>query len=121
MKGLVTEAYGWDEATQRAYADESLAGQIVLVNGRPVGVITLKDWAGEIHLGWVAVAAESQGRGLGGALVRWAQAYAAERGKPLTLQVLPENPARALYESRGFAETGRSPRGDVRMRWEPTG
>lgn len=117
MKQLIAEAYGWDESVQRGYADESLTGQIVLVEGRPVGVITLKDWADEIHLAWVALTPEVRRRGLGRALITWAQAHAAGQGKPLTLQVLPANPACALYQSLGFVETGRSSRGDLRMRW----
>jgi ribosomal protein S18 acetylase RimI-like enzyme len=120
MKRLLSEAYGWDESVQRTYADESLAGRIVLVEGRPVGVVTLKDWEKEVHLGWLALVPEVQGRGLGRALIRWAQSYAADRNKPLTLQVLPANPACALYRDLGFTETGRSPRGDVRMRWQCT-
>jgi ribosomal protein S18 acetylase RimI-like enzyme len=120
MKRLVHHAYGWDESVQRSYADESLAGQVVLVGGRPVGVLTLKDWADEFHLGWVALLPEVQGRGLGRALVRWAQSCAAARNRPLTLQVLPSNPACALYRDLDFIETGRSPRGDIRMRWERT-
>lgn len=117
MKRLVSEAYGWDDAVQRSYAEESLAGSIVLVDGRPVGVLTLKDSEQEVHLGWVALVRDAQGQGLGRALIRWAQAYAADRAKPLTLQVQPTNPACALYRDLGFTETGRSPRGDVRMRW----
>lgn len=65
MKRLVAEAYGWDESVQRAYAEESLAGQIVVIDDRPVGVVTLKDWAEEVHLGWVALSPEVQGRGPG--------------------------------------------------------
>ena len=120
MRRLIAESYGWDEAVQRGYADESVdGGRVVLLDGRPVGVVTLKDWPGEVHLAWVALLPDVQGRGLGRQLVRWAQAAAAARSKPLTLQVLPANPARALYLSLGFVETGRSARGDVRLRWQP--
>ena len=34
MQHMIEAAYGWDEATQRAYAQESLGGMIVLVGER---------------------------------------------------------------------------------------
>lgn len=55
-----------------------------------------------------AVAGEARGRGVGRALVRAAVDRARERGaRRLTLRVLGHNaPARALYESEGFAVEG---------------
>ncbi len=120
MKRLVIDTYGWDEAVQRFYTDESFAGRIVLVDGQPVGVVTLKDREQEIQSSWIALVADVQGRGLGRALVRWAQAYAADLGKPLTLQVLPAKPACKLYLELGFTPTGQSARGDIKMRWDGT-
>ena len=70
MKRLVIDTYGWDEAVQRFYTDESFAGRIVLVDGQPVGVVTLKDREQEIQSSWIALVADVQGRALGRALVR---------------------------------------------------
>ncbi|MFH9659867.1 GNAT family N-acetyltransferase [Streptomyces sp. NPDC017248] len=55
-----------------------------------------------------AVAGEARGQGVGRALLRAAAAHARERGaRRLTLRVLGHNtPARALYESEGFAVEG---------------
>ncbi|MEU3416885.1 GNAT family N-acetyltransferase [Streptomyces sp. NPDC006658] len=55
-----------------------------------------------------AVAEEARGRGVGRALIRAAVDRARERGaRRLTLRVLGHNaPARALYESEGFAVEG---------------
>jgi hypothetical protein len=36
MKPLIAASYGWDDETQRAYAADSLDGEIVLVGGLPV-------------------------------------------------------------------------------------
>jgi ribosomal protein S18 acetylase RimI-like enzyme len=93
---------GWDDAVQRQRAAESLTGRLVLVDGEPVGVLTVKDRGHELHLTWIAVLPALQGRGLGTALVRLAQAEASAAGRPLSLHVQPANPARRLYERLGF-------------------
>jgi ribosomal protein S18 acetylase RimI-like enzyme len=111
---------GWDEAVQRERAAESLAGRLVLVDGVPTGVLTVTDRGHELHLTWVAVLPALQGRGLGTALVRLAQAEAAATGRPLTLHVQPANPARRLYERLGFELDGLVMDGRrARMRWTP--
>ncbi|RPH48823.1 MAG: GNAT family N-acetyltransferase [Planctomycetota bacterium] len=97
MRHMIEEAYGWDEATERAYAAESLGGMIVLVGEKPVGVVTLADWGDQLHVVWMAIASEVQGRGLGRALVESCQRQAQQARKPLTLQVLQGNPAVAMY------------------------
>src|SRR6185295_6815941 len=81
MKDMIEAAYGWDEATQRAYADESLGGMIVLVGEEPVGVLTLADWGDQLHVVWMAIQSEVQGRGLGRALVEPLSARGTPGGK----------------------------------------
>jgi ribosomal protein S18 acetylase RimI-like enzyme len=111
---------GWDEAVQRERAAESLVGRLVLVDGEPVGVLTVKDRGHELHLTWVAVLPSFQGRGLGTALVQLAQSEAAATGRPLSLHVQPDNPARRLYERLGFALDGLILGGKrARMLWSP--
>jgi len=119
MKDMIEAAYGWDEATQRAYADESLGGMIVLVGEEPVGVLTLADWADQLHVVWMAIQSEVQGRGLGRALVEHCQRQALQAGKPLTLQVLQGNPAVALYKRCGFEVYERNGPHRLLMRWRP--
>jgi GNAT superfamily N-acetyltransferase len=82
MKDMIGAAYGWDETTQRAYADESLGGLIVLVGEEPVGVLTLADWGDQLHVVWMAIQSEVQGRGLGRALVEHCQREALQAGSP---------------------------------------
>jgi len=121
MRPLIEPLDGWDEPTQRSYADESLAGRIVLVRGEPAGVLTVKRRALELHLTWVAVLPRLQGVGLGAALIRHAQEEAAAAGLPLTLRVMRANPAVRLYERLGFASDGTAlsglPTDRLTMRW----
>ena len=119
LKDMIQQSYGWVEATQRSYAEESLNGEVVLVDDKPVGVLTLSDWTDQLHLTWMAVAPEMQRRGLGGALIQHAQLRASNAGKPLTLQVLRNNPAVSLYEKCGFEICGHSGPHMLLMRWEP--
>ena len=102
MREAISQSYGWDEETQRGYAAESLRGEIVLIGERPVGVLTLADWGDLMHLVWMAILPEVQRRGLGSCLIEHCQHRAIEAGKPLTLQVLRNNPAASLYERYGF-------------------
>ena len=97
MKAAIEAAYGWHEATQRGYAEESMAGTIVLIGEEPVGVLTLADWGDQLHLAWTR-----------------------EANKPLTLQVLQGNPAVALYERCGFVTYGHNGPHKLLMRWQPS-
>jgi ribosomal protein S18 acetylase RimI-like enzyme len=118
MKTVISEAYGWDEATQREYAAESLKGQIVLVEGTPIGVLTLADWGDQLHLVWMAILPLFQRSGLGSDILRHCQQLAVNAGKPLTLQVLRNNPAVHLYERFGFKTYRRNGEHRLQMRWE---
>ena len=117
MMPSIADSYGWDDATQQAYAAESLNGEIVLVDGVPAGVITLSDRGHELHLTWMAVSPALQRRGLGRALVEHGQRLARDAGKPLTLQVLRNNPALALYERCGFRAYDTNGPHRILMRW----
>jgi ribosomal protein S18 acetylase RimI-like enzyme len=92
---------------------------IVLVGGEPVGVLTLADWGDQLHVVWMAIQLEVQGRGLGGALVAHCQQQALQAGKPLTLQVLKGNPAVALYKRCGFEVYERNGPHRLLMSWRP--
>ena len=117
MKEAISHSYGWTEETQRGYAAESLRGEIVLIDKRPVGVLSLADWTNELHIVWVAVLPEMQRQGLGSALIEYCQRQALEAGKPLTLQVLRDSPAVRLYERHGFRIYDENGPQKVLMRW----
>lgn len=118
MKEVISESYGWDEVTQRRYAAESLDGEIVLVDEKPVGVLTLADRGDVIHLVWMAVLPVAQRQGLGSALIAYCKLRARDAEKPLTLQVLRNNPAFSLYERQGFEVYAENGPHKVLMRWD---
>ena len=119
MKEAITNSYGWDDETQRGYAAESLRGEIVLIDGRPVGALTLADWGDQMHLVWMAIELEMQRHGVGSALVEYCQHQARDAGKPLTLQVLRDNPAVSLYKRYGFEAYDQNGPHKLLMRWLP--
>lgn len=120
MKDLIQKTYGWDDTTQQTYAQESLKGEIVLVDDKPVGVITLADWSNQLHLVWMAIQPERQRQGLGTALVKYCQEQATAQKKPLTLQVLKTNPALWLYKKCGFDIYDQNGPDKLLMRWQPS-
>jgi ribosomal protein S18 acetylase RimI-like enzyme len=119
MKGVVAASYGWVDDTQKTYAEESLQGQIVTFENQSIGVLTLSDWGDQIHIAWVAIDTAYQGKGYGTLLLRHAQQVAATAGKPMTLQVLKNNPASKLYLRCGFQVTDDSEPYRLYMRWLP--
>lgn len=119
MTDVITNSYGWDETLQMSYAQESLNGEIVLLGGHAVGVITLAEWADQLHLVWMAVLPRMQGQGLGTALIKYSQQKARALNKVLTLQVLKINPACSLYEKCGFENFDENGPHKLLMRWPP--
>ncbi|MFI6355371.1 GNAT family N-acetyltransferase [Streptomyces sp. NPDC050743] len=89
-----------------AEADGRVVGYVRI--GRPT---SLASNTHVLQIQGLAVAEEARGRGLGRALIRAAVAEARGRGaRRLSLRVLGHNaPARALYESEGFAVEGVQP------------
>ncbi|MER5542064.1 N-acetyltransferase family protein [Streptomyces sp. NPDC001118] len=89
-----------------AEADGRVVGYIRIARPTP-----LASNAHVLQIQGLAVADEARGRGLGRALIRAAGEEARRRGaRRLTLRVLGHNaPARALYESEGFAVEGVQP------------
>lgn len=118
MKEKIVNSYGWDEEAQRSYAEESHdRGLIVIVDNKPVGVVTLSDWGDQLHLTWIAIAPEFQRKGIGTKLIKYCQQEAVKIQKPLTLQVLSNNQAISLYKRCGFKKISESNSGKFMMRW----
>lgn len=78
-------------------------------DGQPVGYWVAMPGVDELHLLNITVAPDHQRAGLGRALLHRVIACARARGdESLWLEVRPSNaPARALYQTEGFAEVGR--------------
>jgi ribosomal protein S18 acetylase RimI-like enzyme len=105
------------EGDRRALAewfdDSAKAGEAMYIaelDGKPAGVaylVTLVDYFNlrpHAHLSVLAVSKETEGKGVGSALLEQSAAWARERGSDrLTLSALVTNArARALYERKGF-------------------
>lgn len=106
IREAVEATWGWDETFQRQYFRDHFdpeAQQIVVVDGKDVGVLKWEERDGEPFLGLIEIVPAYQGQGLGTRLIVDLLTEAQNRGKSLTLHVLKANPrARALYERLGF-------------------
>jgi GNAT superfamily N-acetyltransferase len=109
-----SEIVGGEVRTLEGFFRQPPAGSELLVAeaaGEPAGFALLEtgrdyfDRREHAHLGILAVARESEGAGIGSALIAAAEAWARKRGHArLTLNVFERNArARRLYERLGFA------------------
>jgi ribosomal protein S18 acetylase RimI-like enzyme len=105
LKDFVDQIWGWDEAFQRERFEKSFnsaAYQIISVEGRDVGAMSV-DWReGEVSLDDIEITKEWRGRGLGTQIITDLMAQASRQGCPVSLQVLKLNPAQDLYKRLGF-------------------
>ena len=113
-------AWGWDEPQRRAFLEmqfraqrhyyasvgSALRARIVSLNGEPIGRIATVAGTDAVDLADIALLPAYRGLGIGAALIGAELAAAHAFGKPLTLQVLRENPAARLYARLGFAIVG---------------
>jgi ribosomal protein S18 acetylase RimI-like enzyme len=119
FKPYVDELGGWDDDHQRPLADrefDELPVEIIEEGGTPVGYRCVLHRADHDVIDEIALLPEAQGRGIGSALLRDVLRAAGERGVPVRLSVLVNNPARCLYESLGFRVT-RIEHPRVKMEW----
>src|SRR6476660_8459680 len=90
MRYHVEAVWGWDEADQRARfraGFDPAHVSVIIVEGKPVGLLRVDHRSHEVFLASVELAPEAQGRGLGGQIVAWVLRQAAERSVPVRLQV----------------------------------
>lgn len=109
MKEYVAQTWGWDEASQAAMFKDRFDPthyQIIVVDGRDVGSLSVERRADALDLSNVWILPAYQGRGLGTAAISAILEQARADGLPVTLGVLKVNPARRLYERLGFVITG---------------
>jgi len=109
MKPLTEEYLAWDDARQKRVVERDAAsGQasVIMRGGAEIGWLRVRETADEVELCQLYVAPGSRDRGAGTAMVRRLLANAGGTGKAVTLQVLRNNRARALYEHLGFRRTG---------------
>jgi GNAT superfamily N-acetyltransferase len=109
MKDYVAQTWGWDETIQPGMFRDRFNpahSQIIVVDGRDVGVISMVRRGDTLLLGNIQILPEEQGHGLGTAIIKTIVEQASREGIPVNLQVLKVNPARHLYERLGFVVTG---------------
>jgi GNAT superfamily N-acetyltransferase len=94
----------WNPARsrERTLRDFQTAGsRVILVDDAPIGFVAVRSDAGTKWIEKFYIENAFQGRGIGGAVLRWAlDEFADER--PFRIDVLQGSPARALYERHGF-------------------
>ncbi|MFZ5822960.1 MAG: GNAT family N-acetyltransferase [Bacillota bacterium] len=127
-------AWGWGTAEQEAFLRLQFDLQqrayslqypgadhgVILHDGRPVGRLIVDRTGSEMHLIDLALLPAHRNAGLGAVLIRLLQAEAAEKARPIRLQVMKGNPARRLYERLGFGLAGESET-HVALVWRPEG
>lgn len=103
---------GWD-ATREAQRLKAMIrpglDQVVLLDGRPVGIVAMTAEPHRLWLRRIQLLPSDQGRGIGTALLRFALAEGRRLGLPVFLRVRRDNPAQALYARLGFRITGEAP------------
>ena len=121
MREYAEPIWGWDDGAQELRFGEGFepaAWQIICVDGRSVGGLSVEPHEDELFLGSLYLMPPVQGKGIGSAIVRAVQQEASKLGFTVELSVLITNVrARRLYERLGFVcedETG--PR--LPMRWD---
>lgn len=96
-------------AAQRQWYQRAYPGsdhQIAMLDGASVGRMMVHRTADAWVLVDIALLPAHRGKGVGGTLLRRLLDESAEKGLPVRLQVLKNNPAARLYERLGFTITG---------------
>jgi ribosomal protein S18 acetylase RimI-like enzyme len=113
LRDYVAQTWGrWDDTVQEEFFRQRFDPavlQIVVYEGRDVGVLHVEQHATEIFLADIAIEPEAQNRGLGTAMIGDVLAAGQALDLPVTLRVLKVNPARRLYERLGFEVASETP------------
>jgi ribosomal protein S18 acetylase RimI-like enzyme len=91
---------------------------VIEVEREPAGRLYVSRWSDEIRIVDITLLPAFRGHGVGSALLRGLLEEAEQSGKPVTVHVRADNPARALYERLGFRPVPEHGV-DVFMRREP--
>ena len=122
MKEYVEATWGWDDDFQQDYFARNfdISGcQIVVVNGRDAGQITIHDQGDNLFIAAIYLLPQYQGKGIGSMIIKGVFEQARQLGITVTLRVLTVNtPARRLYERLGFVETADNLTHRM-MKWQP--
>ena len=118
----IEEIWGWDDSWQRTNFSkdfESSSTSVVEVHGDTAGFVQTVEEQERLVLKLIALSPETQGRGLGTALMENLKREAERRRIPLELVVFRTNDrACDFYERLGFRRTGRTD-DFIEMSWFP--
>lgn len=110
-RAVLAAAQGWVGGSADKAAGDDRAFFVAVSGGQVVGLVSVAEQAHysgplDAYVGELAVSPSWEGRGIGGQLMRAAEAWAAGRALPfITLDTGADNaPARGLYTSLGFRE-----------------
>jgi ribosomal protein S18 acetylase RimI-like enzyme len=109
MRPYAEELMVWDERKQMAsFATQWRADdvRIIVVDGKNVGWLQAREAPSQIILQQFFISPDHQRVGIGTKVLHRVLADWKPTGKPVTLTVLKNNPARRLYERAGFRITG---------------
>ena len=110
----------WDEETKRAFFTQQFEAQdayyrenytdtsydVILAEAERAGRLYVARWPDEVRIVDIALLPAFRGRGLGSSLLGDLIAEADAAGKPLSIHVEMNNPARPWYERLGFEAAG---------------
>ncbi|PFH07712.1 ribosomal protein S18 acetylase RimI-like enzyme [Collimonas sp. PA-H2] len=80
--------------------------QIVSIAGKQIGLLKAYREPGQWYIAQIQIAPEFQGRGLGRSILDKVLTQASNDNLPTVLRVFDGNPAKKLYEAKGFKEIG---------------
>lgn len=105
----VTQSWGWDESFQQerwARVFNASRWEIIEDGQEEVGGLELEHRPDELYVANLLIFPEHQRRGIGTAVIQGLVSTSHAESKPVRLQVLKVNPARALYARLGFVDQG---------------
>jgi ribosomal protein S18 acetylase RimI-like enzyme len=105
MKDYVAAAFGWDESFQQHLFEEDFdptGAKIIEIDRQDGGMLQIEEKPDHFYLKRIELLPKFQRQGIGTRLIRSVIDEAGRRNKPVILQVLRVNPAKALYERLGF-------------------
>ena len=116
----ISEFLGMQYEAQRNLQNdrEHVSDQLVLINGKPIGRLSIEAGADEIRCLELALLPDYRNQGLGTLLIQRLQAQAATAGCALHLQVIRFNRAINLFERLGFRRTSETGT-HFQMEWLP--
>jgi len=92
---------------------------IIELNGLPAGRLFVDYWQTEIRIVDIVLAVEHRNTGLGSYLFKELFKESKETGKPVTIHVEHNNPAKRLYERLGFVLKTQTNEVYLLMEWLP--